>query len=111
MSSIQCEPKANKRQTREISDIKDIIDIDFACTRSRFSEAVFIHLYCRKIRQQKEKTTTKRIDKLKKIEDKILNASADVNTIMNTSKTINELAESKTSCNIFIPLDLIFERS
>jgi hypothetical protein len=72
----------------------EIIDIDFACKRSRFSEARFIHvflLYCRKIRQHKEKTTIKITDKLNKTEDKIPKASADANTMMNTAETTSIL--------------------
>jgi hypothetical protein len=88
----------------------EMIDIDFACTRSRFSEAVFIHLYCRKIRQQQEKITIERTDILNKPEDKMSNALATVNIIITIAKKISVLAEIKTNCNIFIPLDFSFER-
>jgi len=64
--SIQCELRVNNRQTRKRSDIKDVIDIVTACKRSLFRDAVFIHLYCRKTRQQKEKMTIKRTKVLKK---------------------------------------------
>jgi hypothetical protein len=87
-----------------------MIDIDFACMLSRFSEAVFIHLYCIKIRQQQEKTTIERTDILNKPEDKMLNASAYVNIITIIAEKISALAEIKTNCNIFIPFDLSFER-
>jgi hypothetical protein len=110
ISSIQCESKVKKMQTRENSDIRETIDIDFACKRSRFNDALLIHLYCRKIMQQKEKTTTNRTDKLNILEDKMPNAPEDASIIINTVEMISALTISKISCNILIPLDLIFER-
>jgi hypothetical protein len=110
ISSIQCESKENKRQTRERSDIMETIDIDFVCKRSRFSDALLIHLYCRKTRQQKDKITIKRTDKLNKLEDKMSNALADVSIIISTAEMISALTISKTSCNTLIPFDFIFER-
>ena len=110
ISSIQSELRVNNRQTRENSDIREAIDIVFACKRSRFRDAVFIHLYNRRIKQQKEKITIKRANILKKLEDKILTALTYVTKIIIIEEMVMVLAESKTNCNILIFLELIFER-
>jgi hypothetical protein len=109
ISSIQYELRENTRQTRERSDIRQAIDIVLACKRSRFRDAFFIHLYSRRIRQKKEKITINRTNILKKLEEKILIALADVIKIISITETVMILTESKTSCNILIPLDLIFD--
>ena len=102
--------RVNNRQTRERSDIRKAIDIVFTCKRSRFRVAVFFHLYNRKIKQQKEKITIKRTNILKKLEEKMSTALTDATKIINIAETVRVLAENKTSCNILIPLDFIFER-
>jgi len=110
-SSIQLELGRIKSPTRKIRDIKEVIDIVIAWKRSRFSDALLIHLYSKKIRQQKEKITIKRTNVLNKKEDSILIASSDaVTTIINIAERSRTLAESIANCNILIPLDLIFER-
>jgi len=88
----------------------EVIDIVFACKRSRLKDAVFIHLYCRNIKQQKEKMTIKRTDILSKVEDKMPIASSDATIIMNIAEMVRVLAESKTNCNVLMLPDLIFER-
>jgi hypothetical protein len=110
ISSIKYELRENNRQTRERSDISEAIDIVFACKRSRFSDAVLIHLYSRRIRQKKEKITIKRINIFKNGEEKMLTALEDVTKIINIAVTVSELAESKTYCNILNLFELIFER-
>jgi hypothetical protein len=110
-SPIQFELGRNKSPTRKIRDIREVIDIVIAWKRSRFSDALLIHLYSKKIRQQKEKITIKRTNVLNKKEDSILIASSDaVTTIINITERSRALAESIANCNILIPLDLIFER-
>jgi hypothetical protein len=100
----------NNRQTRETSDIREAIDIVFACKRSRFRDAVLIHLYNVRIRQKKEKITIKRTRILSKPEDKMPMALTDAIIIINIVETVIVLAESTTNCKILILLDLIPER-
>jgi len=54
--------------------------------------------------------TIKRTKILKKLEEKMLIALTDVIIIINIAEMVRILAESKTNCNIFIFLELIFER-
>jgi len=111
ISATQFELGRIKSPTRKTSDIREVIDIVIACKRSRFRDALFIHLYSKKIRQQKEKITTKRTNVLNKYEDNIFIALSDaVTTIINIAKSSRALTESIVNCNILIPLDLIFER-
>ena len=85
-------------------------DMVLACTRSRLSDALLIHLYCRKMKQLKEKITIKINNALNQEEEKMFIASADVPLIINIANKARVLTESRTNCNTFIPLDLIFER-
>jgi hypothetical protein len=108
--SSQCELRVNNRQTRDRSDIKEVIDIVTACKRSLFRDVFFIHLYCRKTRQQKEKITTKRTNVLKKLDAKNTIKPKGETKMTNIAKTIRILAESKINCNNLILLDFILER-
>jgi hypothetical protein len=110
ISSIKYELRENNRQTRERSDISEAIDIVFACKRSRFSDAVLIHLYSKRIKQKKEKIAINKINILKNGEERISTALDDETKIINIEVTTSELTESKTNCNILNLLGLIFER-